>query len=990
MKSLLFPKLHLSSLATSVEAELRRAFTVSLAFSILPENAGEPVEALEGWMALGRSLPEGCVADLGLPKPNAEWLMAGDALPPVGMQRVGLPVDVQVGDSARSFVVGNPADVSSAIAFPLPAENAPSPLPVPIADKNMAKLGTFDDLWLQKYWPGPPTDFDWTWYNQSQQAQWLRTPFTGTEHVRVTNMNGSHAILSARLPGLRLRLFADYGSEEANDWHEVAMKADTLWLLPNAGIAMLLWHGTAPTRDERSSDIREVAACLEPVDQPPHNARELIAEAREANAAVTEPVLPPQPQEEPEAEPVAMPTPPPVATPPEIAAPPAAAAAAAVASAPAAALATPKPPQSTAEMVEEMFSTPDSDLQEAVQMANDALAQQGLPPISVQDVKAELAKQKQNALDVLGKADDFDMEKELAEAGISKEMRDNLLKATELPVPERAAFVSQADYELALGKYGKKFTELTGATPDVVERMLTTLRGMEPGGEADMLKAFGVPEIPSGPAGLAAELAKNGYAADPKLLESALASLSAPSLGDADTAKAMGALATAMGGDAEEAMSVFKNSMGTARLAMYKMEDVQQLLARVATEHPEQKAALQRLVSSLDEQPTDEIFDLKSLAMRAGVVDKCALDKIAAGDPMPDLEAPQETPAMPEEAAAAPAPPATDDMAGDMPATVDGPAAVTEEEEAAENTDAEMADINAAPDTVFLLDGKNLAGASLAGLCLANAQLAGADLSGTDFCGSDLSGANLSGAKLDGAKLAGANLRGADLTGADLANADFSGADATDATFDQCYFSNTLLQGIVAEKASFAQIDARGQDFADARLAKASFSEAELERARFGNADMVGVTFEQSRLNGADFLKANMPEARIYQNELPGTRFAGANLQGSNWLGNNGKASLFAGADLQSACFEECDLTESSLAGVAARECRLLSCDLHAADLSHADLMQGSLRGTKLGNARLEGASLYGVDMYLAGVNSNTVLAGAHLAATCLVRGEKP
>ena len=36
MKSLLFPKLHLSSLATSVEAEPRRAFTVS---SLVPHHS---------------------------------------------------------------------------------------------------------------------------------------------------------------------------------------------------------------------------------------------------------------------------------------------------------------------------------------------------------------------------------------------------------------------------------------------------------------------------------------------------------------------------------------------------------------------------------------------------------------------------------------------------------------------------------------------------------------------------------------------------------------------------------------------------------------------------------------------------------------------------------------------------------------------------------------------------------------------------------------
>lgn len=1036
MKTLLYPNLYLTSLVTRVETELRRSFTVSLAFSLLPEDAGQPVEPMSAWMALGLALPEGCVADLGLPKQTAEWLMAGQAIVPAGMRRIGLPVDVRVGGMERGFIAGEADDKLAAaeagrrIALPMPtadlahdrsganAQHRASPLPIPMADKPMTGLGTFDELWLKKYWPGPPQDFNWHWYNLGQREQWAAEPFSGLENVRITNMHESHPVLSASLPGQRLRLFADYGTEEKNDWRELPAQADTLWLLPNSGCAILLWHVTAPTTDERSTDIREVAACLEPASGPRQSAEKLIAETRQALA----PPAPPAPPA-PEPAPVATVAEEPKPAPPMPKLPPVAAATPAPA-APPAPVAPPPPPAepSNAEMVEQMFAVDEGEIKELVGMANEALAQHGLPPITVNDVKAQLAKQKRNTLDILNKADKLDQNKMLADAGFDQKAMDDLLKATELPIPSRASFASQEAYDQALMLYGQKFAALTKAPKDVTERMLTNLRSMEAKSDEEMLKILGVPPLDTSPAGLAAELAKKGYKADANALESAI-ELFASSNGDAGTLKAAEALATAMGGSASEAGAVFKSTLGMARAQIYDSEEVTELLQKVAAEHPGQKAAIARLGALVKDPPMDELFDLHSLALRAGLSDRTALDKIAAGDPLPSLSETEEPtvadgPAVAgaagvsgmeeparqaagagaragladvadagHDVASADAEPAAELAVQDRPSQDVATNGATGEAEEPGQTTISASAVPSAPDISAILAGGKLAGLDLAGLSLAGAILAGADLTGTDLSGTDLAGANLAGANLRGAKLGKASLRGADLTGADLTDADLGGADATDATFDQCLFAATRLEGLKADKASFVGITANGQDFANASLDRCNFQQAGLEQAVFARASLPVATFEQCRLGQADFSGARMAGCRMYDNELSGANFQKADLADSSWLRCSGSDVCLNGASLGRAILEECGLAGAGLTAIVARQCRFLSCNLHGAHLEEADLMNGSLRDSKLGDARLDGASLYGADLYLAAVNSGTSMTGADLHQTCLTRG---
>ncbi|MBO4296173.1 MAG: DUF2169 domain-containing protein, partial [Desulfovibrio sp.] len=258
-----YPNLLVLTSTLSVQGQLRRLFTASLSFSLKPGEAGLVLPEQDGWTACLASLEEGLSPDLGVPKLQAEWLMAGSACAPRGTAVQGLPVEVAVGSLRRSFIVGaerRGAGVLSAAQAPFAempldwkhayggegfAENprgmgfsrqagagtlplvrelgAASVLAEPLLHpacpsamhpdaRDYSRLGTFDQAWLLRRWPGPPDDFDWSCFNLAQPAQRQAAPFTGTERLAVTNMHPDYAQIEGRLPGLRLRLFLDYGT----------------------------------------------------------------------------------------------------------------------------------------------------------------------------------------------------------------------------------------------------------------------------------------------------------------------------------------------------------------------------------------------------------------------------------------------------------------------------------------------------------------------------------------------------------------------------------------------------------------------------------------------------------------------------------------------------------------------------------------------------------------------------------------------------------
>jgi uncharacterized protein YjbI with pentapeptide repeats len=206
--------------------------------------------------ALSEAADQGCVFDLGLPKPRGEMLAAGSCYPPPGAESAGsASASLRLGRISREFLAvgeapllgpgpGKPAPFSSVpldwrrtargarnpagqlrgetrtaygaiLGFPQVTDRremggalsaawppAASPLPEPFG-AAAAGSGTYDRNWLLDAWPGFPADFDMRALNMAQAPQTLAEGyFNGDEAVYAGGMHPGRRELRSRLPAM--------------------------------------------------------------------------------------------------------------------------------------------------------------------------------------------------------------------------------------------------------------------------------------------------------------------------------------------------------------------------------------------------------------------------------------------------------------------------------------------------------------------------------------------------------------------------------------------------------------------------------------------------------------------------------------------------------------------------------------------------------------------------------------------------------------------
>ncbi|MBQ1845162.1 MAG: pentapeptide repeat-containing protein, partial [Desulfovibrio sp.] len=605
--------------------------------------------------------------------------------------------------------------------------------------------------------------------------------------------------------------------------------------------------------------------------------------------------------------------------------------------------------------------------------ANRTLKAMGMEPIDPRQVEAQIDKQAQQMLATMKKSQP-DFHKTMAMAGYTPEQADKLVDAALMTPPSPQAFPSPQAYDMALARYADRFAELTGASRSQRDGLVARLRHVDALQAEQLLQAKNAAALEAKiPQASLDVLAKAGFKADPKAYDAALEGLAGSGRSDAELLGSLTRLGTSLGLEPGAMKGAMAKVFGAVRAQTYQTPDIQGALMLAASGFPAQQGAMDRLRALLKSPPQGELFDLGSLARKAGVSDPELLALLEAADPLPmgKPEAPKPEGPKPE----TPQPEATKVEEAAAPPEEPLPEAEPEEP---------------APGAPPLLDGQHLAGANLAGLALAGAQLAGADLAGADLSGADLEGADFSGANLQGARLAGAKLDACDFTEADLKGADLSGARAHDAVFDRAVFLGTAVQGLDATGSRFSGTLFTEQELAGASLREAVLSQTRLENRVLAGCDLTGASLEEVWLDGCDFEQGQLGMARFDRCSVSGTSFRHANLAGSSWTRTRGVKADFRNALLANALFEECTFTMTRFTCMSARGCRMLSCDLWGSDLKRADMLGGALRGTKLGKCDLTEASLFDADLYLAGVDSETSFSGANLTRTCLALGEKP
>lgn len=912
-----------------MERKLFMSFTAGFAFDLA---SGRPLEPGAAYAAAMAALAPGDCLDLGVPKREAEWLLAGSAFVPGGAPAKGTMASVQVGGSRRRLLVESREPF---VSMPLTwkntwgsdAENPEGPRPgggekPPVCDEALphgapacmgprgtwpcrtGRPATYDAKWLRENWPGVPDDFDWGFYNLSQPQQRLAKGLGGGESIVLINLNEQIPKIETKLP----KAAAVFKFEAGGRSFEKRPKADTLWLFPGELVGLLFWHAVAECEDEAGAGIENVTLCLEldgeavtdeaaeafaqppeiPAAGAPRAARESAGAAEAAAAAAGTGVA-------------------------------GAAAAASAEESAAGAQSAPRaenpadsaaaqPPAETADdyapSAAEVRANAYKELDESLPEINAVLAEAGLPPLTpdqVAETKAHIDRLSGKMAEMQAQAAAAKpptLEESLKRAGASDTQIASVKKALDIPVPSLVDFSDQAAWNRAAEAYASEFGAAIGADDKTVASMKNILTSLPAGGTAEK-------SAPRSSADCAAQLVKAGM----------------------------------------------------------------------------EPAAAARLVAVLDEDVPDDPKELLNYATRiekaAGFPEGSVRGRIENIQKKTD-ELGVTNEIWPGGAARAKA------------AAQEPPAARADEtiiKEAAEKIAKKPEDLPLTPENLpeILAAGGSIAGAKLDGFDLAGFDFSGLDLKGTSFVRSKLDGARFDGASLAGAAFAAASLSGASFAGADLSGAVLSSAAAADADFSEAVMTGADISGASLAGATLSKVKADGLKAAGADLSEARVSFSDMSGADFSGARLRRMDFHESCADGANFEKAALCGSTFcWGSSARGANFAGAELDGANWTNIDASGADFTGVSARGASFTDCELSSSRWSGADAASGDFSRSRLEGASMRGVNLFGGSMREARAFGADLSGSNLFGADLCRMFANEATNLRGADVGRTVI------
>lgn len=285
-------------------------------------ESGEAVLESEMWQALGDYFMEGRVFDHCMPKDRAEFLCLGTFYAPGGKPVPQEAASVRVGDTVKKILVSGPRywrggratrpesittlpirydqafggenypdnpigkgyDQGGSDAAPsLPCLEYPSeavasrsdtPKPASLEPRDIAWkprqrfAGTYDEAYMRTRMPGLPDDVDWRLFNDAAEDQWIEGFFGGAEEFELLNLHPDQQRLRGALPGVLGRAFVECkldpaSKDSALEFREVPLRLDTVWLLPDAGLGIVVHRGTFEIREDDGTDVVNILAAHE-------------------------------------------------------------------------------------------------------------------------------------------------------------------------------------------------------------------------------------------------------------------------------------------------------------------------------------------------------------------------------------------------------------------------------------------------------------------------------------------------------------------------------------------------------------------------------------------------------------------------------------------------------------------------------------------------------------------------------------------------------
>ncbi|MBQ7608730.1 MAG: pentapeptide repeat-containing protein [Desulfovibrionaceae bacterium] len=914
------------------QGELRQSFTLGLGFDLLSGQLLSPSVVYASAMQALQDIDgheAGLCLDHGVPKKEAEWLLAGMACAPIGETVTGLVVDMRVGESRRRILVED-TQPFSALALSWAntwASDTENPLGLPVrelrranvVDANlpfgtpacpaprgpwpcrMQRMGTYDAAWLTTRWPGTPDDFDWSFYNLAQASQRLPMGIRGDEELELTCLHPSKRRILGHLPGKTLRLFVSRKGE----WYEHAVIADTVWLFPNQLAGLLLWHALVKCSSESGADIEALRAEILPpeplsVADVAHTApdgfeRTSLAMATGAAAPI-----------------VASASTLTAAHATDSAAAHATDSAAANATDRAAANAALGPKQDTAEGPLDYKAFFSKGLDDNLAEINAGLAESGLPPLSpeqLQETRTILnsAADEMQAIEKQMAVPPPNLSDTLRNLGVPEGDIAKSMAAFDLPMPDPALSRTAEEWESAVQKYLESFAKLMHPSQSTLESMRTSFRLCGPGGDT-LLETMAGGKVASPEAALThVGMPPDKAAAFLELID---ADMPRDPAGFSAYARQVEVAGGFPEGSVTGTLGKYQEALQKAGFAPPKGPDIQEPTSEPKpVSEPVSESVSESIVGESCCEPIRQPRD------RESVIAWLAQGKSLAGCDLSRID---------------------------------------------------LANLN--------LSGQDLRGVDLSGGSVAHAQLVRANLSGARLIGCDCACADFTDAQLTDAVLEGALASKALFLGANLTRAVLTGIQAQDADFSKSVLDHSVLTKGCFADATFSHVqgesvDARCAIFRDARLRF-----CRLPKAVFSDAELRGADVHDSVLDGADFRHAQLDCASFcYGTSVALANLCAASLCQGVWTEVRAQGAVFTGVQATGASFCDGDYTGSVWRGADLREGDFSRSVLQGADMEGVNLFKGSLREAHLKATNLRNANLYAVDLTRAATDAGTI-----------------
>ncbi|MGY4730812.1 DUF2169 family type VI secretion system accessory protein [Burkholderia pyrrocinia] len=223
-----------------------------------PANLATEVEL---WRTAQSSLGDYIPLDEGFPKPAGEFLVYGLAYARARERgaRTSVAVRARVGSASKERLID--------VCDPAPLVDFHA---LPPSDRERARhLGSFDSRWQAKQWPHLPAGTHADYFHAAPLDQRIDAFWSGDEDIELLNMNAARPIITCKLPRLRARCFVERSVDGVARIDACSMRAETVWLFPDAECGIILYRATVAIDDEDGDDVARLIAGWESLDTSP-------------------------------------------------------------------------------------------------------------------------------------------------------------------------------------------------------------------------------------------------------------------------------------------------------------------------------------------------------------------------------------------------------------------------------------------------------------------------------------------------------------------------------------------------------------------------------------------------------------------------------------------------------------------------------------------------------------------------------------------------